>query len=494
MPEPSADNKKNQQAPKRPKKQRGGGGYGLWARYRSAWNQAWNNRKLMETPRRLPHEVQFLPAAQELQDTPVNPLPHAIIWTIVAFAVIAVSWAYIGKIEVVAVATGKIVVSGDTKTIASSETAVVKAIHVDDGQSVKAGDVLIELDPTTAVADVGKLKADLLAARIDYARAKGMLSAIDTKNNDPKLPANAIPGATPVQLAGAQNWLSGQYAQFRSQVELADAEITQRSADLQAAKAQVATLEKTLPIVTGLAQDYQKLLKQQYVPRHAYLEKEQTRLDVQRQLNVQRSTVAQNSAALNEAKERRQNTIASTRKDMLDLLQQSKQTIDGLRQQLTKAQYLSDIRTLKAPVNGTVQQLAVHTVGGVVTPGTPLMVIVPSSGPVEVDAMLDNMDVGFVHEGQEVTVKIDTFNYNKYGVVKGVVTSLSKDAIEDEQHQYKYAARVHLDTNKINVGDRWVSLTPGMTVRAEIKTDQRRVISYFLSPLHRYLSESIRER
>lgn len=489
MAEPAGDD-----SAKSKKSYKGGGNYGLWRRYRSVWSQSWRARKNMDAPRRLPHEVEFLPAAQELQDKPVHPLPRAIIWSIIAFAVVAIAWAYIGKIEVVAVATGKIIPSGNTKTIASSETALVKAIHVDDGQQVKAGDVLIELDPTAAAADVGKLQADLLAARIDYARAKSMLKAIKENSRNPQLTDSEIPGATPDQLAGAQNWLLGQYQEYRSQLDLADAEIAQRSADVQASRAQVTNLQKSLPIATRLAQDYQHLLSQQYVPRHAYLEKEQARLDLQRELNVQRSNVLQSSAALKEAKGRLEGTIAKTRKDMLDLLQQSEQKIDGLTQELSKAQYLSDIKSLRAPVDGTVQQLEVHTVGGVVTPGKPIMSVVPKDQPVVVEAMLENKDVGFVHAGQEVTVKIDTFNYNKYGVIKGTVASLSQDAIEDEQHQFKYAARVHLDNDKINLGDRWVGLTPGMTVRAEIKTDQRRVIDYFLSPLKRYVKESIRER
>lgn len=140
------------------------------------------------------------------------------------------------------------------------------------------------------------------------------------------------------------------------------------------------------------------------------------------------------------------------------------------------------------------QQLAIHTQGGVVTEAQPLMVIVPSDAPVEVEAMLENKDIGFVRPGQEVEIKVETFTFTKYGVVHGVVTSISNDAIEDERLGLVYSARIRLEENRLRVGDRDIALSPGMAVRAEVKTDKRKVIDYFLSPLKKYQNESLIER
>jgi len=145
-------------------------------------------------------------------------------------------------------------------------------------------------------------------------------------------------------------------------------------------------------------------------------------------------------------------------------------------------------------VDGTVQQLAIHTAGGVVTEAQPLMVIVPSNQPVEVEALLENKDIGFVRPGQEVEVKVDTFTFTKYGVVHGTVQSISDDAIEDERLGLVYSTRIQLKENSILVGSQQVSLTPGMSIRAEVKTDKRKVIDYFLSPLQQYVDESLAER
>ncbi|MGV7963928.1 HlyD family type I secretion periplasmic adaptor subunit [Photorhabdus tasmaniensis] len=465
----------------------------LLQRYRHAWHQSWHQRKSMDVSPRLAHELQFLPTALELQETPVHPAPRVFIWSIMGFALLALLWACIGKIEVVAVAPGKVVPSGKTKLIQPSETAVVRAIHVNDGQAVKVGELLIELDPTAANADVGRIQSELLAARIDSARSTAMLDAINQQQPPASL-VGTIANANPEQVLSAQSWLQGQYQEYRSNLELVDAEIRQRSAEIQSAHAQVASLRKTLPITTRLTEDYQRLLTKQYVSQHEYLEKEQTRLDLQRQLSVQQASVLQHTAAQEEARRRRETVIAQNRRAMLDLQQDANQKEAILSQELAKARHQETLTSLKAPVAGTVQQLAVHTVGGVVTEAQPLMVIVPANQPIEVEAMLENKDVGFVHTGQLVTVKVETFNFTKYGTVDGEVLSVSNDAIENEKRGLIYSTRIRLKSDHLLVNDQRVALSPGMSITAEIKTDQRRVIDYFLSPLQQHLDESLRER
>jgi hemolysin D len=467
--------------------------YSLYQRYRQACSQAWHRRKSMDMPPRLAHELQFLPSALELQETPVHPAPRVFIWAIMGFAGLALLWACLGQIEIVAVAPGKIVPNGKTKLIQPSETAVVRAIHVHDGQGVKAGQLLVELDPTTAGADVSRIQSELLAARIDGARATAMLDAINQQQPPGPL-AGMIAEANPEQVLSAQRWLQGQYQEYLSRLALVEAEIRQRNAEIQSAQSQVANLQQTLPIATRLAEDYRRLLTKHYVSQHGYLEKEQVRLDLQRQLRVQQASVLQHSAALDEARRRRENVVAQNRRTMLDLLQEADQKTQVRVQELAKADYLKTLTLLKAPVFGTVQQLAIHTLGGVVTPAQPLMVIVPADQPVEVEAMLENKDVGFVHVGQPVTVKVETFTFTRYGTIEGEVINVSTDAIEDPKRGLIYSSRIRLKSDRVQVNGRLVALSPGMRVTAEIKTDRRRVIDYFLSPLTRSLDESLRER
>lgn len=462
-------------------------------RYRQAWRHSWRNRKAMDAPPRLNHEVHFLPAALALQEAPVHPAPRIIQWTIMAFAALALLWACIGEIDVVATATGKIVPSGKSKVIQPSEVAVVKAIHVYDGQTVKAGEVLVELDTQITGADVQRLQSDLLAAQVDSARASALLDAIE-ESREPTSLVGRIPQASESQQLSAQTWLRGQYLELQSALQQSDAEISQRTAEIQAARAWVAKLQESLPIAQQLAADYKRLLDKAYIAKHAYLEKEQQRLNQERELAVQQARVLELQAAKQQAESRRQSVLAQTRRAMLDLLHESEQRAAGLQQELSKAEQRNRLMHLTAPVDGTVQQLAIHTAGGVVTEAQPLMVIVPSNQPVEVEALLENKDIGFVRPGQEVEVKVDTFTFTKYGVVNGTVVSISDDAIEDERLGLVYSTRIQLRENSILVGSQQVPLSPGMSIRAEVKTDKRKVIDYFLSPLQQYVDESLAER
>jgi hemolysin D len=465
----------------------------LLNRYRSAWRHAWSRRKAMDSPHRLRHEVQFLPAALALQDAPVHPAPRIIQWTLMVFAALTLLWACVGEIDVVATATGKVVPSGKSKIIQPSEVAVVKAIHVHDGQAVKAGDVLVELDARITSADVERLRSDLLAAQVDSARASALLEAIEKDTRPASLQA-LIPQANTQQLEAAQRWVQGQYLELRSNLDMVSAEIDQRSAEIQAAQAWVNKLQESLPITRELSADYKRLFDKSYIAKHAWLEKEQTRLDQERELAVQQARVLELKAARQEAERRRTGVLAQTRRAMLDLQHASNQRAAALQQELNKAEQRDRLTRLTAPVDGTVQQLAIHTDGGVVTEAQPLMVIVPSDQPVEVEAMLENKDIGFVRPGQDVEIKVETFTFTRYGVVDGTVLSISNDAIEDERLGLVYSARIQLKKNTIQVGENLIALSPGMAVRAEVKTDKRKVIDYFLSPLQQYTAESLSER
>lgn len=464
----------------------------LLNRYSRVFKAAWKVRKQMDPPKRLPDEIHFLPAALALQDKPVHPAPRYIVLGIIAFFILALIWSIVGKVDIVATCTGKIIPSGKSKIIQPSEVAVVKKIFVADGQTVHAGDILVELDTSATYADVERLKNELLTAEVDKARASALLEAIQ-ENKAPQL-SDRIPTISKEEHRNVERWLNGQYLELQSSLEQADAEIAKRKAELQSTQTSIASLRKTLPITKKLVADYKDLAAQEYIPRHAYLEKQQVLLDQERQLAVQISQLNELNSAIQAAEKQKQTVIAQTRRTMLDLEQQSNLKAISINEELKKAQQRNSLMTLTSPVDGTVQQLAVHTVGGVVTAAQPLMVIVPKDQPVEVEAMLENKDIGFVSIGQEVEVKVDTFIFTKYGVIHGKVVSISNDAIEDEKRGLLYSIRIALEKNKVQVGGKLVPLSPGMSIRAEIKTSQRRIIEYFLSPLQQHINESLDER
>ncbi|MBI5107185.1 MAG: HlyD family type I secretion periplasmic adaptor subunit [Rhodocyclales bacterium] len=463
----------------------------LLRRYAAIFGQLWKIRKELDPPLRLAHEAAFLPAALELQETPISPAPRIVAWLLMAFALIAVLWACFGHIDVVATAQGRIVPNAGSKLIQPIETAAVKAIHVIDGQAVKAGQVLVELDATVARADSTRSANDLVTAQLQAARSRALLATL-ASGRAPRIESPS--GIAVERVAQEQRILDGQYGEYLARAQRIDAEIAKREAERRSTEEIVRKLEQTVPIARQRAEDFKGLVDKNFISKHGYLEKEQVRIEQEADLQTQKSRLRELAHAIDEARGQRAALTAETRRTALDSLNEAEQKGTAHGQELLKSDTRGKLMTLTAPVDGTVQQLAIRTVGGVVTPAQALMVIVPRDDALEVEAMLENKDIGFVNAGQEAEVKIETFPFTKYGTIPATLTHVSHDAISDEKRGLIYSTRAKLQRATIQVEDKTVHLTAGMAVSVEIKTGQRRVIEYFLSPLLQRGSESLRER
>jgi len=468
----------------------------LLHRYATVFRAAWSHRAELDGVPKLRHEAAFLPAALALQDTPVAPAPRLAMGLLITFALLAICWAYWGWIDIVAVAQGKIVPNDRVKTIQPMETSIVKAIHVAEGQAVHAGDILIELDATAADADTASITSDLSIAKLLEARDKAFLQSLHSlqqgKHRKPIL--SPLAGTSEQQAQNEQRHLDGEWQELISKLERLQAEKASRQAEWRSIQATVGKLEHTAPIVRRLAQDYQQLFNKQFISGHGYLEREQARLEQDGELAAQKEKLQVVKALLQETEKQSVELLASRLRTVLDRLHDSEQKIAGYRQALIKARQRSQLLKLTAPVNGIVQQLAVHTVGGVVTPAQPLMIIVPSGQALEIEALIENKDIGFVNVGLPAEIKIETFPFTKYGALHGELIQLSSDAINDEKRGLIYSAKVRLPRTTMRVEKKTVNLTSGMAVTVEIKTGQRRVIDYFLSPLIEHMEKSLRER
>lgn len=462
----------------------------LLARYAGAFGHAWRNRRATDAPERLPHEAQFLPAALALQETPVSPAPRVALWCLVTFAGVALAWATLGRIDVVTTAEGKIIPNQGSKVLQSMETATVKAIHVRDGQRVRAGDVLIELDATDASADSARLESELVSARLQAARAEGFLRRLQGEAGT----LAAVPGVPADRLAEEQRFLDSEWMEYRARMERADAEIVRRGAELRTVHEGVRRLERTVPIARQRAESSRQLEAQKLESRQVYMQHEQVRIEQEGELSAQRQREQELSAAIAEAGKQKAGLAAEARRSTLDRFREAQRQVAVQSQELAKARQRGRRMRLTAPVDGAVQQLAVHTLGGVVTPAQPLLVIVPADSLVQVEAFIENKDIGFVNAGQDAEVKVQTFAYTKYGTLPARVLHVSSDAIEDERRGLIYSSRVQMDRAWMQVENKRVTLTPGMAVTVEVKIGRRRVIEYFLSPLMAYRKESLRER
>lgn len=432
-------------------------------------------------------EHEFLPATLEIQDTPPSPLGRLITWVIMLFFVVALVWALIGKVDIVVSAPGRLITSGHTKVIQPLNTGIIQTIYVVEGQTVEQGDILVELKPDSAIADQQRIDNELNTLNQDKIRLETALIWI--KNN--KSNSKAIPETLK---SLQQQLLHSQWQQHQSQLTTLKHEQNKYRSERDSIQQQVLKYKAILPILTKRAEKLKMLSQKQYLQEDQYLEIEQQRLTTYHDLKTSQQRTKELTAAVAEVGGQVEQTKKAFTSQMIAELQQATREHESLSQEKIKAAATRQAQTLIAPVSGVVQQLVLHTEGGVVTPAQQLMVIVPNQHDLEVEAMVANLDIGFVKKNQEVEIKIDAFPFTKYGVIDGTLTHLSNDAIADEQLGLIYKAQVTMDKMDIQVENKLVRLSPGMTVAVEIKTGKRRLIEYFLAPLLRYKQESIRER
>jgi hemolysin D len=456
---------------------------------------------------------QFLPAALEILETPASPAGRAIGATIILFFVIAVAWAVFGRVDIIATASGKIVPTGRTKTIQPLETGIVSAIHVQDGDKVSAGQVLIEFDRTVTQAERQHIAQDLVASRLDVARLAALRDAFDGGvPGELTVPA----GAPEPDVARTRSAMKAQAAEQLAKLASIQRQIEQKAAEAQSITATIAKIDASLPLVEQGAAIRRKAMEIQYGNHIAYLEAQTRLVEQQNERIVQQRRIVEVESARRALEQQIEQTRSGYERQVLNDLAEAEKKVAQLAQDLVKAEQKSAERILRSPIEGTVQQLVLHTVGGVVTPAQQLMVVVPADSHLEAEAMISNRDIGFVSPGQQAEVKIDTFNFTRYGLLQGQVTSVSQDAIirekpgvraassktggalsdtsEPEGQELLYSTRIALDRTQMQVEDRLVRLAPGMAVTVEIKTGTRRLIEYLMSPLLRYRHESLRER
>jgi hemolysin D len=457
---------------------------------------------------------EFLPAALEIIETPASPAGRAVAATLIAFFLIALAWAIVGRIDIIAIAQGKIVSLGRIKVIQPLETGMVTAIRVRDGDRVKEGDVLVEFDHTASTSERNRIRHDYLRSRLDVARLTALRAGFGTASGTGEFVA---PDNAPAyEIARTKAFMMAQAEQQAAKIAALDQQIAQKVAEADEITAIIAKLNAGLPLIAETADVREKVMKMQFGNRIAHLEAQLKLTEQRHDLIVQERRAVESVAARKALESQREQTRAEYARGIMTDLAEAEPKAAQFAEDLAKAEKRMQDQVLRAPIGGTVQQLALHTIGGVVTPAQALMMVVPADSGIEIEAMVPNKDIGFVHDGDGVEIKVDTFNFTRYGLLHGKVITVSQDAVtrdksanpnnsdrqsnqtdrssEPPGQELLYAARVSLDKSSMIIDDRLVGLAPGMAVTVEIKTGQRRVIEYLLSPLLRYKQESLRER
>lgn len=454
----------------------------------TAWKARAQQKREPATEIRELDEYEFLPAYLEVVERPAPPWTRRTALAISSLLIAVLVWSIVGQLDIHAAAAGRVIVSSHSKVIQPLVQGEIVAINVRDGQKVESGDVLIQLNPVGAEAEVRRVLRQYDFYRLERERYQALLE------QNPTAAYTAPDGIIPVQVAASRELLRSEWLETLSVLELQAAEIEVNQANQAAANRELEALNRLKNNITIRLQARQTLVESHSIGRVELLEQQRELLELERNLSQQHSQLTVLKAQQLSLKERRDNYLATKRKEYFGKLNEVETNLGQLEQELIKVREQTRLQSLRTPVGGVVQQLSVHTLGGVVQPAQELMVIVPDTAPLEVEVMILNKDVGFVTGGQPAEVKLDAFPFTKYGTIQGELIHVSKDAVKDEQRGLVFPAKVRLASTEIEVDGKWVPLQAGMSITAEIKTGKRRVIEYLLSPLQQYQSEALRER
>jgi hemolysin D len=493
---------------------------------------------------------EFLPAALEILETPPPPLPIALMATIAAFALAALVWSFFGRLDVHATAPGKIETVGYAKVIEPLDPGKVAAIHVHRGQTVRTGDLLLELDPAEADADALSAQDALNASLAEIARRRYAITAVRTAESEvqsaqDRLDARSKDDAAPGADSGSVESLAGQAeskivwdAALPEQFQLREeavlrADLGQLSDALKALDRQMAeklATQKRLNMSIAFQNKLMETLNQRVLTRQQAIDLNVgTKIDLynaKEELEKDESALAsdqgqliETDAAIRSVRSEKAKTVSQFIADNENKLADAARKADEARQALAKANARLARTRLYAPTDGVVQQLAVTTVGQVVTTGQQLIVLTPIGGKLQVEALVANLDIGFIKPGQDAVIKIDAFPFTRFGALRGKVVDIASAAISEQDakralanatatanaapeqpsapgqpESFVFPVTVSLDETAMKIDNATIPLTPGMTVTVEIRTDSRRVIDYLLSPLAKIGSEALRER
>lgn len=452
------------------------------------WQAAWEAESEQPPNRAIPEgpAVEFLPEALEVQHRPPSPIGPALLWTILIVSVAMACWAMLARVDSVTAAHGKIVRSGDSKGIHSSETGVLRAVHVQDGQTVKQGDVLIELDSTRTIEERDRIGKEYRAIQVEAARLRALIQHQAT--------LKAPPDADEDEIRFQQQLLRDQLTQHQGKIAAARQLVDARRTTVGQTKETLLRVTAALSVETAGAEQSKKLLELGVGAKTDFLRAERRRLEKLEEVSRREKQLEQDRAALMEAEQESHALVWNFRNTKQAELSALDNKAALLAQAATNAERNAGLRQVRSPMDGVVQQLAVQAAGTVVTPAQQLLVIMPPDQSVEVEAHVERNEVGVVRTGQPVEVKIETVQPVSHSTIRGHVVRGADDATSIKKvGPISPTIRVRLDRATIQEGSTEVTLAPGMVVTVEIKTSPRRMIDYLLEPLLQSGNERVRE-
>jgi HlyD family secretion protein len=440
----------------------------------------------------------FLPAYLRVSNSPPSPLPRLVLYSLLALAAGLALWAMFGRLDIVATAEGKLVPRSYLRIVQPAEGGVIRQILVEENASVVAGQPLLRLDPSVADADTRALRHEHVARTLQLRRVDAELADAPLRKlaDDP----DEAYARTAAQFRANRRAYEDALAQERATAE-------RIGQDLAAATEVQTKLRRTVPIYQTMSERFRTLKQEGFVSELYQLERERDRIEKEQDLKTQDFTVESLRASLAQAQQRLAQVTSNYRQQLHIERAPADAQLKKIAEELAKQQYRNTLIELVAPQTGIVKDLATHTVGSVVSPGTVLLTLIPHGDELQADVMVKNLDVGFVRPGQLARVKVVAYPFQKYGMIEGRVVRVSADAsetgatrVEEIDAENKatlnsaYRARIGLPVQHIGIDEMRLPLISGMQVAAEINLGERTVLEYLLAPVQKAWHEAARER
>ena len=439
----------------------------------------------------------FKPILAEIEERPTNPLGVYFLWTIISLMIVVLLGLFLVKIDVVIAARGKIIPVGDVKVIQPLETGVITKIHVKEGDYVKEGAILLEIDPSVDTSDLVGKEKNLKNSRLSLERINSVLAEKEFspggKDNSSEI------------IKAQMTQYKAQRDVYNSTLKEKEKEYLENQSALISLKEEIATINKMLAITLEDEKRQKSLVEIGTLADNRYRDKVKERMNLERERNSKEGQVKQLETKLNRIKDEIQTFKSNFREKLLSDYSTNMQERNTLEAEVNSLRFKQDKRFITAPVSGYIHLLPVKTIGGVVTTAQPIVGIVPEGTPLEVNAIVMNKDVGYVKEGQRCVIKVDTFDFQKYGTIEGKVEGVNPYSMEEKENKERnkeaenesggYPIRVKMlaEILKTKNGDTY-KIKPGMSVTAEVNVGKRRVIEFFLFPIIRYLDEGLKVR
>ena len=427
---------------------------------------------------------EFKPILAEIEDAPQSPLGSLVFWTVVVFMVIAGCWLVFGKVDVVVSTRGIVIPVGEVKVIQPLDTGVISSILVKEGDFVAQGQVLMEIDPSATEPALASSTVNLSNIQLEIERLQALANNGDFKPDPSRYAAEAIT----TQVDTYRSMLDG----LKNQLKIKDEELISTSEQIRTAEDEKRQNELLLASSREREQRLRQVIdiiaQDEYVKEKNLLESYKTELSkLAHQIEELKSKRKQLDEEIGYIKEK-------FKSDNLKELSEKQKQANQLQSEVDQITFRNTKQKIVASVNGHVDKITMHTVGGVVTPAQQLITITPDDVPLVIKATVLNNDIGFVKEGMDVRIKIDTFSFQKYGLLQGKVINVARSSTMDEKLGPVYEVFINPLETKLMVEGREERISAGMSLSGEIKVGKRRIIEFFIYPLIKYLDEGISVR